>query len=86
LTRYQSMFGDRGLSTEVRYVNGAEWKPGMPIRGSVRLDVVEGPLSNPTAVWDYKFGNARLTQDRINQIQATAGIRPSVPIEAVRPD
>ena len=40
------MFGDRGLSTEVRYINGRPWVSGDGLRGSVRLDVVEAmPLS-----------------------------------------
>lgn len=85
LTRYQSMFGDQGLSTEVRYLNGVEWQPGMPLRGSTRLDVVEGPLNSPTWVWDYKFGGAQLTPARINQIRTGAGLGPNVPVDAVRP-
>jgi hypothetical protein len=85
LNRYQSMFGSRGLSTEVRYLNGVEWQPGMPLRGSIRLDVVEGPLNNPTWVWDYKFGGAQLTPARINQIRTGAGLGPIVPVDAVRP-
>ena len=85
LTRYQSMFGDRGLSTEVRYLNGVEWQPGMPLRGSIHLDVVEGSLNNPTWVWDYKFGGAQLTPARINQIRTGAGLGPNVPVDAVRP-
>jgi hypothetical protein len=50
LTRYQTMFGDRGLSTEVRYIGGQPWLSGST-KGSIRLDVVEGRLSNPTQVW-----------------------------------
>jgi hypothetical protein len=52
LTRYQEMYGSRGLSTEVRYANGVPWREGVPLRGTVRLDVVEGPLNNPTAIFD----------------------------------
>jgi hypothetical protein len=85
LDRYQSMFGSRGLSTEVRYLNGAEWQSGMPLKGSIRLDVVEGPLNNPTLVWDYKFGNALLTPARVSQIRTGAGLGPAVPVDAVRP-
>ena len=47
LTRYQEMFGSRGLSTEVPYVNGNPWRQGNPLTGSIRLDVVEGPLNKP---------------------------------------
>lgn len=85
LTRYQRMFGSRGLSTEVRFLNGVEWKPGMPVKGSIRLDVVEVPTSNPTWVWDYKFGGAKLSPARINQIRSGAGLGPNVPDDAVRP-
>ncbi len=85
LTRYQNMFGDRGLTTEVRFLNGQPWQAGDPLRGSIRLDVVEGPLGNPTQVRDYKYGDAQLTQARIDQIRTGAGIGPNVPIDAVRP-
>ena len=56
LTRYQQMFGNRGLHPEVRYIDGAPWRQGVdPLKGSVRLDVVEGPLNNPTWVWDCQL-------------------------------
>lgn len=79
------MFGDRGLSTEVRYINGAPWEPGSGLRGSVRLDVVEGALNNPTAVFDYKFGNSILSNSRINKIRRIGGFGPDIPIIQVRP-
>lgn len=79
------MFGDRGLTTEVRYIRGRAWQPGDPLHGSVRLDVVEGPVSNPTAVFDYKFGNARLPTSRVNQIRRVGGIGNNVPVQAVNP-
>lgn len=85
LTRYQQMFGDRGLTTEVRYLNGQVWQPGMPLRGTIRLDVVEGPLTSPTAVYDYKFGGAALSAARISQIRAGAGLGSSVPVLEVKP-
>jgi len=86
LTRYQRMFGDRGLTPEVRYINGAPWRQGIdPLKGSIRLDVVTHPLNNPTWVWDYKFGDAGLTPARINQIRAGAGLAPSVPVVPVKP-
>ncbi len=86
LNRYQQMFGDRGLSTEVRYVNQALWEPGrgMPTRGSVILDVVEGDLRNPVAVYDYKFGAAGLSPERVVQIRRVTGFQ-TVPIGEVRP-
>lgn len=85
LTRYQRMYGDLGLSTEVRYTNGRLWQPGDPLKGSVRLDVVEGPPSNPTAVYDYKFGAAQLSPTRVAQIQRVAGINSNIPITGVKP-
>lgn len=83
LARYQATFGDLGLSTEVRYVNQQPWRPGQPVSGSIRLDVVEGPLANPTAIYDYKFGNSTLTPRRELQIRAQIGI--GVQIVLVKP-
>ena len=85
LKRYQKMYGDRGLRAEVRYRNGVEWRSGDPLKGSIRLDVVQGPLDNPTAIWDYKFGNAHLSASRINQIRTGAGLGSDVPIMEVKP-
>ncbi|UOF15052.1 putative Ig domain-containing protein [Lysobacter capsici] len=85
LHRYQRMFGDRGLSAEVRYVNGNSWRPGDPILSSVRLDVVDGPLTNPTNIWDYKFGNAVLSQSRITRIQSSIPNGANVPVTMVKP-
>lgn len=45
---------------------------------------VENP-SSPTQVWDYKFGRAGLTEARILQIRAGAGITDDVPVIEVRP-
>ena len=85
LNRYQRMFGDRGLTAEARYVNGNPWQSGDPLAGSLRLDVVEGPLTNPTQVWDYKFGQATLSQSRITQIQTGIPNGANVPILMVKP-
>ena len=85
LTRYQRMFGDRGLSTEVRYIDGLPWEAGMPTKGSIRLDVVEGPRNMPTKVWDYKFGSAKLSQSRITQIQNGIPNRANVPVLEIKP-
>ncbi|HKU76413.1 MAG TPA: Ig-like domain-containing protein [Pyrinomonadaceae bacterium] len=85
LTRYQRRFGQRGLSTEVRYYNGAPWNPGDPLKGSVKLDVVEGPLTSPTAVYDYKFGNAHLSTGRISKIRRVAGLNANTPVLEVKP-
>jgi len=85
LTRYQDIYGNRGLSTEVRYINGAPWQTGDGLKGSIRLDVVEGSLASPISVFDYKFGNATLTRTRILQIQRVGGIGPTVPVLEVKP-
>ena len=79
------MFGDRGLNAEVRYFRGEYLEFGSTPKGSIRLDVVEGPLRTPTAVYDYKFGEAGLSQTRINQIRTGARLSPEVPVNEVRP-
>jgi hypothetical protein len=84
LTRYQDIFGSRGLTPEARYVSGAPWNPGDPLAGSIRLDVVEGPLGAPTQAWDYKFGKATLSQTRILQIR-TGTSSPTLPVTEVKP-
>jgi hypothetical protein len=77
-----NMFGQRGLQTEVSVINGAKVPYGRA--GSVRLDVLEGSIRNPTAIYDYKFGTAGMTPARINQIRNVGGY-PNVPIVTVRP-
>jgi RHS repeat-associated protein len=82
LTRYQDFYGSRGLSTEIRYLDGV---PDVGGRGSIRLDVVEGDLFSPTSVFDYKFGSSGLTQPRIDQIRRVGGFGDDVPIFEIRP-
>ena len=85
LIKYQSMFGNRGLSPEVRYVNQVPWEPmkGMPTNGSVILDVVDGPIANPITIYDYKFGVTGLKPRRINQIRRVTSFRntPIIPVQ-----
>lgn len=50
LTRYQSIYGDLGLQTEVSYVSGNAVRYGFP--GSVRFDVLD--IAGGVA-YDYKF-------------------------------
>jgi RHS repeat-associated protein len=76
-------FGNPTLSTEISYLNGEVVKWGTP--GSVRLDVVEGPVTQPTAVYDLKTGSAQLTAARIQQIQSHIPGGASVPVIMVRP-
>jgi hypothetical protein len=75
--------GRSDLSTEVSYMNGRIVPYGT--KGSVRLDVVEGSPTAPTAVYDLKTGSATLTPDRINQIRANLpGGGTNVPVLEVR--
>jgi hypothetical protein len=53
--------------------------------GSIRLDVAEGNLKNPTAIYDHKFFGATLTPERIQQIQRVGKFGPDVPIIPVYP-
>jgi RHS repeat-associated protein len=50
LDRYQSLFGNRGLETEVSFLNGVRVPYGTA--GSVRIDVLE---AGAQSVFDYKF-------------------------------
>jgi hypothetical protein len=75
--------GDPNLSSEVSYLNGVRVSRGTP--GSVRLDVVEGPLAKPTAAYDLKTGSATLTPARVTQIQQHVPGGNSVPVEEVKP-
>ena len=75
--------GRGNLSTEVSYLNGRVVPYGT--RGSVRLDVVEGPLNAPTAIYDFKMGSAALSPARINQIRGHfPGGGSNVPVLEIR--
>jgi RHS repeat-associated protein len=74
--------GNTNLSTEVSSLNGRVVPRGTP--GSVRLDVVEGPLTGPTAVYDLKTGSATLTPARIQQIQRHIPGGGNVPVIEIR--
>ncbi len=76
--------GRSDLHTEVSYKNGRVVPYGT--KGSVRLDVVEGGETSPTAIYDLKTGSASLTQARIQQIKShlPAGYQ-YVPVSEVRP-
>ena len=75
--------GKAHLSTEVSYLNGRVVPRGAP--GSVRVDVVEAPLTAPTRVFDLKTGSARLTPARMQHIQSHIPGGNAVPILEVRP-
>jgi hypothetical protein len=65
LDRYQGRYGNRGLETEVSFLNNARVPYGT--RGSVRLDVLD---SGNGIVYDYKFvlNPPGLTQSQVNRI------------------
>jgi hypothetical protein len=80
LDRFQDIFGNRSLRTEVRYVGQQLWQQGDPIKGSVILDVVEGNPRSPTAIYDYKFNGATLTAERTAEILHVGGFPSNTPI------
>lgn len=75
--------GNPNLLTEQSYLIGLPVPRGTS--GSVRLDVVNGPLNAPTSVFDLKTGSATLTPARIQQIQSHIPGGNSVPVFGVRP-
>jgi hypothetical protein len=74
--------GNANLATEQSYLNGRLVPRGTP--GSVRVDVVEGPLTAPTKIYDLKTGGAKLNSSRIEQIQQHVPGGSSVPVIEVR--
>jgi len=90
IDRYQSRFGPvgGGLATEQSYLGGAHLGRSINLPGSVRLDVVEGAVTSPSAVFDFKFTinpNPVLSPTRINDIRINAGLSLNVPIQVVHP-
>lgn len=75
--------GNSSLSTEISYKNGVQVPYGTA--GSIRADVVEGPLHAPTAVYDLKTGSATLTPARIQQIQSHLPGGSNVPVQEIKP-
>ena len=90
VNRYQGIFGDvgAGLRTERSYLNGMELGRQMNVLGSVRLDVVDGPVNNIVGVFDFKFTiapNPVISQTRISTIRSVANLGPNVPIVPIHP-
>lgn len=75
--------GNPNLNPEISYLNGRVVDYGTP--GSVRLDVVNGPLTAPVSIFDLKTGSATLTLARIQQIQSHIPGDTNVPVFEVRP-
>ncbi len=71
------------LFTEQSYLKGIPVDYGTS--GSVRVDVAEGTVLNPTAIFDLKTGAAVLTPARILQIQSHLPEGARVPVYEVRP-
>ena len=53
--------------------------------GSIRADVVEGPVDAPTGIYDLKTGNATLTPARTAQIQNEVPGGSKVPVKEIKP-
>jgi hypothetical protein len=71
------------VRTEVSYKNGREVPRGTA--GSVRVDVVRGPPNKPSAIFDLKTGQARLTPKPEQKIrQQLPKKSKNVPIVEVR--
>lgn len=90
IERYQRRYGPvgRGLSTEPSYYEGIYLGRSINPKGSIRLDLVEGPVHAPIAVYDFKFTatpNPTLSLRRIRQIQSHTGLLPAIPIEVIHP-
>jgi RHS repeat-associated protein len=75
--------GNPDLSVEVSYLNQEVVPYGTP--GSIRADVVLGPVEAPTAIYDLKTGTAYLSPQRIQQIQSQIPGGSSVPVYKVTP-
>ena len=74
--------GNPNLTTEQSFLNGMKVDYGTP--GSIRVDVAEGPVGNPTAVYDLKTGAATLSPQRILQIQSHLP-NPNTPVLMIKP-
>jgi hypothetical protein len=83
--------GRSDLKAEVNYLRGRPVPNNQNVSGSVRLDVVEGTLHSPTAIYDFKTGARGLDTARIRQIRShlpNSGNLPNgnpIPIVEVRP-
>ena len=75
--------GNPSLFTEQSYLNGEPVDYGTP--GSIRVDVGEGTVDQPTAVYDLKTGSATLSPGRIFQIQSNLPGGSNIPVIVVKP-
>jgi hypothetical protein len=75
--------GRSDLTPEVSYLNGQVVPYGTS--GSIRVDVVEGPLNAPICCYDLKTGSAFLSPGRVGQIQNNLPGGSSVPVLQITP-
>jgi hypothetical protein len=88
IDRFQRLYGPvgGGLSAEQSYLGGTWLGRSINLPGFVRLDAIEGAVTNPSALFDFKFTinpNPTLSPSRILQIQTQAGLAPGVPITVI---
>ena len=86
-TKVHTEFGNNaskieGVTKEVSYKDGIEVKYGT--KGSVRADAVEGPVDKPTAVYDLKTGNAKLTKANIAKYEKH--LPKGTPVNQIKPN
>jgi hypothetical protein len=75
--------GVTGVSTEISYKGGRVVRYGTA--GSVRADVVEGDVNNPTAIYDLKTGNTGLTPAEVANYRANLPVGSrSIPVVEIR--
>ena len=75
--------GSESLTAEQSYLNGKAVSYGT--RGSVRADVIEGPIDAPTRAYDLKTGSATLTPSRIAELQRHLPGGTNVPVTLITP-
>lgn len=71
------------VTCEVSYLHGRVVPYRTP--GAIRVDVVEGTLIRPSAIYDLKTGGATLTPQRIRKIQQHLPGGGHIPIIEIRP-
>jgi RHS repeat-associated protein len=83
INKYQGMYGDKGLRTNVSVKDGKKANYGES--GSARLDVAEiNEGAIPISAYDFKFGGATLKAKQITHIQTQTRQR-DLPVYEVKP-
>jgi hypothetical protein len=73
----------KDLHTEESYLNGKHVPYGKP--GSIRADVIEGSKTQPSAVYDLKTGNAKLTDARIKELRKQLPYGDTINVHETKP-